>query len=126
MYVMPHQTQTKDGLCSFHDHLRSAIGWGDLARHQSARDGLRPPHQSPGRARRGKGTCKHASNGAAMATAEPPPAETAETDYVRFKQWISDSPDDLRPELAQQLLYPVFVHLYIDLIVGGKKAEAHR
>ena len=43
--------------------------------------------------------------------------------------WISESPDYYKPELAQ-LLYPVFTHLYIRLLVSSPAtpgaAAAHR
>merc|ERR1719419_1729093 len=40
----------------------------------------------------------------------------AETQYTGFKFWISESEDHYKPELAQ-LLYPLFTHLYIRLLV---------
>ena len=41
-----------------------------------------------------------------------------ETQYTAFKFWISESEDHFKPELAQ-LLYPLFTHLYISLLVSG-------
>lgn len=42
-------------------------------------------------------------------------AAVAETEYTKFKVWISESADHYKPELAQ-LLYPLFTHLYIRLL----------
>jgi len=41
----------------------------------------------------------------------------AESQYTGFKFWISESEDHFKPELAQ-LLYPLFTHLYISLLVN--------
>jgi len=41
----------------------------------------------------------------------------AESQYTGFKIWISESEDRYKPELAQ-LLYPLFTHLYISLLVN--------
>ena len=41
----------------------------------------------------------------------------AESQYTEFKFWISESEDHYKPELAQ-LLYPLFTHLYISLLLG--------
>ena len=41
----------------------------------------------------------------------------AESQYTEFKFWISESEDHYKPELAQ-LLYPLFTHLYIALLLG--------
>jgi len=40
-----------------------------------------------------------------------------ESQYTAFKFWISESDDHYKPELAQ-LLYPLFTHLYITLLVS--------
>ena len=48
-----------------------------------------------------------------------------EQQYTRFKMLISESPDYYKPELAQ-LLYPIFSHLYLELINSGKKADAQK
>ena len=48
-----------------------------------------------------------------------------EQQYARFKVLISESPDYYKPELAQ-LLYPMFTHLYLDLVNSGKKADAQK
>jgi len=49
-----------------------------------------------------------------------------ETSYVAFRNWISSgSPDKMKPELAQ-LLYPVFTHLYLQLVLKGNKSEAQQ
>ena len=55
--------------------------------------------------------------------AHDPDVSTAEVDYSKFKTWISESPDSMKPELAQ-LLYPVFTHLYLELVLGAKTEEA--
>ena len=44
--------------------------------------------------------------------------------YVAFRNWISASPDRMKPELAQ-LLYPVFTHLYLQLVLRSSKTEVH-
>jgi transcription initiation factor TFIID subunit 5 len=44
---------------------------------------------------------------------------------LSFQLWISESADWLKPELAQ-LLYPVFTHLYLELVAGGHKVAAAR
>ena len=41
-----------------------------------------------------------------------------ESQYIAFKCWIAESEDHFKPELAQ-LLYPLFTHLYISLVVSG-------
>ena len=41
----------------------------------------------------------------------------AESQYTGFKFWISESEEHYKPELAQ-LLYPLFTHLYISLLVN--------
>ena len=48
-----------------------------------------------------------------------------EQQYARFKLWISESPDFYKPELAQ-LLYPIFTHLYLDLVLAGHKLIAQK
>ena len=40
-----------------------------------------------------------------------------EQQYTAFKFWISESEDHYKPELAQ-LLYPLFTHLYITLLIS--------
>ena len=47
---------------------------------------------------------------------------TEEDAYVAFRNWISNSPDRMKPELAQ-LLYPVFTHLYLQLVLKNGKVE---
>ena len=42
---------------------------------------------------------------------------------LNFQLWISESPDSYKPELAQ-LLYPVFTHLYLELVCAGHKLAA--
>jgi transcription initiation factor TFIID subunit 5 len=49
----------------------------------------------------------------------------AEAQYTGFKYWISESEEHLKPELAQ-LLYPLFTHLYIRLLVHCGPALALR
>jgi hypothetical protein len=48
-----------------------------------------------------------------------------EQQYTTFKLLISESPDHYKPELAQ-LLYPIFTHLYLELVNSGKKADAQK
>ena len=43
--------------------------------------------------------------------------------YSKFKIWISESPEHFKPELAQ-LLYPMFTHLYLELVSSGQKTVA--
>ena len=45
--------------------------------------------------------------------------------YSKFKIWISESPDHFKPELAQ-LLYPMFTHLYLELVSSGQKIVAQK
>ena len=47
----------------------------------------------------------------------------AEAQYTAFKFWISESEDHYKPELAQ-LLYPLFTHLYLGLVVAAPLALA--
>jgi len=47
----------------------------------------------------------------------------AESQYTGFKFWISESEDHFKPELAQ-LLYPLFTHLYISLLVNCSTASS--
>jgi len=49
----------------------------------------------------------------------------AEMQYTGFKFWISESEDHYKPELAQ-LLYPLFTHLYIRLLVHCAPTVAAR
>merc|ERR1719158_1274138 len=49
----------------------------------------------------------------------------SETQYTGFKFWISESEDHYKPELAQ-LLYPLFTHLYIRLLVHCAPTVAAR
>ena len=48
-----------------------------------------------------------------------------EQQYHKFKGWISESHDSYKPELAQ-LLYPMFTHLYLDLVLAGHKMIAQK
>ena len=68
-----------------------------------------------------------ASNVANLALAAPPNVDPliVEQQYARFKLWISESPDFYKPELAQ-LLYPIFTHLYLDLVLAGHKLIAQK
>lgn len=51
---------------------------------------------------------------------------SAESQYSKFRVWISESKDHYKPELAQ-LLYPVFTHIYIRLLgIAGAPAAAHK
>ncbi len=42
-----------------------------------------------------------------------------------FQFWISESPDAFKPELAQ-LLYPMFTHLYLELVCAGQRQMAQK
>ena len=68
-----------------------------------------------------------ASSVASLALAAPPNVDPLliEAQYARFKLWISESPDFYKPELAQ-LLYPIFTHLYLDLVLAGHKLIAQK
>ena len=68
-----------------------------------------------------------ASSIASLALAAPPNVDPliVEQQYARFKLWISESPDFYKPELAQ-LLYPIFTHLYLDLVLSGHKVIAQK
>ena len=48
-----------------------------------------------------------------------------EQQYNKFKVWITESHDSYKPELAQ-LLYPMFTHLYLDLVLAGHKIIAQK
>ncbi|TRY74442.1 hypothetical protein TCAL_01301 [Tigriopus californicus] len=48
-----------------------------------------------------------------------------EQQYSKFKLWISESSDSYKPELAQ-LLFPMFTHLYLELIVNGLSPLAQK
>lgn len=54
---------------------------------------------------------------------------SADLQYTKFKVWISESVDQLKPELAQ-LLYPLYTNLYIELLVScpapRAQSPAHR
>ena len=52
-------------------------------------------------------------------------SRVVELQYSKFKVWISESPDHYKPELAQ-LLYPMFTHLYLELVTSGKKTDAQK
>ncbi len=43
--------------------------------------------------------------------------------FLLFQLWISESHDSYKPELAQ-LLYPVFTHLYLEMVGSGHKLAA--
>jgi len=59
-------------------------------------------------------------------TADRLDPSAAETQYTKFKVWISESADHYKPELAQ-LLYPLFTHIYIRLLsLTGALPIAHR
>lgn len=64
---------------------------------------------------------------ASLALAAPPNVDplVTEQQYAKFKVWISESLDSYKPELAQ-LLYPMFTHLYLDLILSGHKVIAQK
>lgn len=68
-----------------------------------------------------------ASSVASLALAAPPNVDplVIEQQYAKFKVWISESPDFYKPELAQ-LLYPIFTHLYLDLVLAGHKIIAQK
>ena len=48
-----------------------------------------------------------------------------EQQCARFKLWILESADFYKPGLAQ-LLYPIFTHLYLDLLLAGHKLIAQK
>ena len=68
-----------------------------------------------------------ASSVASLALAAPPNVDplVTEQQYAKFKLWISESPDFYKPELAQ-LLYPIFTHFYLDLVLAGHKLIAQK
>ena len=43
--------------------------------------------------------------------------------FLFFQLWISESHDSYKPELAQ-LLYPVFTHLYLEMVGSSQKLAA--
>ncbi|KAI5171798.1 transcription initiation factor TFIID subunit 5 [Nematocida sp. LUAm3] len=53
---------------------------------------------------------------------EPPRA--IESGYAKLRQWVEDSLDAFKNDLGN-LLFPVFVHLYLDMIARGRDAEAY-
>ena len=68
-----------------------------------------------------------ASSVASLALAPPPNVDPLliEQQYARFKLWISESLDFYKMELVQ-LLYPIFTHLYLDLVLAGHKLIAQK
>merc|ERR1719210_7837 len=68
-----------------------------------------------------------ASSVASLALSAPPQVDPLiiEQQYSKFKIWISESLDSFKPELAQ-LLYPMFTHLYLDLVLAGHKLVAQK
>ena len=68
-----------------------------------------------------------ASSVASLALSAPPQVDPLliEQQYNKFKIWISESLDSFKPELAQ-LLYPMFTHLYLDLVLAGHKLIAQK
>ena len=60
-----------------------------------------------------------ASSVASLALSAPPQVDPLliEQQYNKFKIWISESLVSFKPELAQ-LLYPMFTHLYLDLVLA--------
>lgn len=47
-----------------------------------------------------------------------------DTGYAKLRQWIEDSLDAFKNDLSN-LLFPVFIHLYLNLISRGKESDAH-
>lgn len=45
--------------------------------------------------------------------------------YTKLRQWVEDSLDAFKNDLSN-LLFPVYTHLYFDLISKGREAEAKR
>lgn len=43
--------------------------------------------------------------------------------YAKLRQWIEDSLDAFKNDLYN-LLFPIFVHLYLDMVTRGREAEA--
>ena len=68
-----------------------------------------------------------ASSVASLALAAPPNVDPLATEqqYAKFKMWIQESQDSYKPELAQ-LLYPIFTHFYLDLVLAGHKLIAQK
>lgn len=68
-----------------------------------------------------------AGSTATVALSSPPNVDplVIEQQYAKFKMWISESHDSYKPELAQ-LLYPMFTHLYLDLVLAGHKNIAQK
>ncbi|XP_013419666.1 TAF5-like RNA polymerase II p300/CBP-associated factor-associated factor 65 kDa subunit 5L [Lingula anatina] len=52
-------------------------------------------------------------------------ATACDQQYVRFRTFIQDSVEPYRTDLLL-LLYPVFVHVYLELICNGHKTPAHK
>ncbi|KAK3591880.1 hypothetical protein CHS0354_005083 [Potamilus streckersoni] len=52
-------------------------------------------------------------------------ATVCEQQYSRFKNFVQESSDPLRTEL-QSLLFPLFVHIYLELLCNGHKTPAHK
>jgi len=59
---------------------------------------------------------------AASVTSDP---AQVEQQYAKFKNWISESPDVFKPELAQ-LLYPTFAHVCLELQASGHRQAAQK
>lgn len=70
------------------------------------------------------GTEASSNDAVRLAAAASDPA-AVEQQYSRFKFWISESPDAHKPELAQ-LLYPMFTHLYLELVCAGQRQAANK
>ncbi|KRH94519.1 Transcription initiation factor TFIID, subunit TAF5 [Pseudoloma neurophilia] len=49
--------------------------------------------------------------------------ESADKGYAKLKEWIEDSLDQFRNDLLN-LLYPLFIHIYLDLLFENKIKEA--
>ncbi|OAG31665.1 transcription initiation factor TFIID subunit 5 [Nematocida displodere] len=50
---------------------------------------------------------------------------SGDTGYAKLRQWIEDSLDAFKNDLSN-LLYPTFVHLYLDMVGRGREAEAQQ
>ncbi|KAI5190499.1 transcription initiation factor TFIID subunit 5 [Nematocida sp. AWRm77] len=51
-------------------------------------------------------------------------SNSSDAGYSKLRQWIEDSLDAFKNDL-NNLLFPVFIHLYLDMISRGKESDAH-
>jgi len=50
--------------------------------------------------------------------------ESADTGYGKLRQWVEDSLDAFKNDLGN-LLFPIFIHIYLDLISKGRDVDAY-